>query len=68
MMKDFSDLRCRQAPAGSRDETVIDPAGWEANSLGPVEDWSCHLTSADQDELVAGVFCLPKDWAVHRRR
>jgi hypothetical protein len=34
---------------------VVDPAGWEADSLGPVDDWSYEITPKDQEELVRAV-------------
>jgi hypothetical protein len=60
MMKDFRTFDVAKREPAVAMKPVIDPAGWEANSLGPVEDWSCHLTSADQDELVAGVSAFRK--------
>jgi hypothetical protein len=36
-------------------QPIVDPAGWTADSLGPVADWSYRMTARDQDELIAAV-------------
>jgi len=33
-------------------QRVVDPAGWTAGDLGDIENWSCRLSPAEQDELV----------------
>lgn len=41
-------------------QPLIDPAGWEAGQLGPVQNWSYSLTPSDQDEVVAAVEAFRK--------
>ena len=54
-MSDFRTYHlARRVPAVAM-QPVIDPAGWEPGSLGPVEDWAYRITDRDQDELVAAV-------------
>src|SRR6266851_2045481 len=54
-MNDFrSFTRSRRVPANAM-EPVIDPAGWTAQSLGGVDDFSYVITDRDADELVAGI-------------
>ncbi len=54
-MTDFRTFPNAQRPPAVPMQPVIDPAGWAASSLGPVEDWSYSLTQRDQDEVVAAV-------------
>src|SRR3954467_3182491 len=54
-MTDFRTfLTAKRQPAVAM-QPVVDPAGWEAGSLGPVENWSYQMTRKDQDDLIAGV-------------
>jgi hypothetical protein len=41
-------------------QPVIDPAGWERESLGPVSDWAYRIDEQDQDELIAAVEAFRK--------
>jgi len=36
-------------------QPVVDAAGWTAESLGPVRDWSYRTSLHDQDELLAAI-------------
>jgi hypothetical protein len=36
-------------------QPVIDPAAWEPQSLGPVQDWAYRITDRDQEELLAAI-------------
>ena len=36
-------------------QPVIDPAAWEPQSLGPVQDWAYRITDQDQEELLAAI-------------
>ena len=54
-MSDFRTYHlARRVPAVAM-QPVIDPAGWEPSSLGPVEDWAYRISQRDQDELLAAV-------------
>ena len=54
-MTDFRTFpTAKRAPASAM-QPVVDPAGWEAASLGPVQNWSYALTQKDQDEVVDAV-------------
>jgi hypothetical protein len=54
-MGDFRTFqRTKRQPAKPM-EHVIDPAGWEASSLGPVDEWSYEITPSDREELVQAV-------------
>lgn len=54
-MADFRTFhRTRRVPAAPM-QPVIDPAGWEPCSLGPVGDWAYRITESDADELIAAV-------------
>ena len=54
-MNDFrSFTRSRRVPANAM-EPAIDPAGWTAQSLGGVDDFSYVITDLDADELVGGI-------------
>jgi hypothetical protein len=34
---------------------VVDPADWTAETLGPIAEWSYHISAQDSDELLAAV-------------
>ena len=54
-MADFRTFqRARREPAIPM-QPVIDPAGWEPQSLGPVPDWAYRFTAQDRQELIEGV-------------
>ena len=54
-MPDFRTYhRAKRMPAVAM-QPVVDPAGWLPDSLGPVEDWACRMSDADQEELIAAV-------------
>jgi hypothetical protein len=54
-MGDFRSFSSVSRVANAPMRPVVDPAGWTAETLGPVEDWAYHVTSADADEIVAAV-------------
>ncbi|MDB5538668.1 MAG: hypothetical protein JWQ89_395, partial [Devosia sp.] len=59
-MSDFRTFPTAERQPAVPMQPVIDPAGWDAASLGPVENWSYQITPTDQDELVAGVAAFRK--------
>jgi hypothetical protein len=60
-MTDYrSFLTAKRVPAVPM-KPVVDPAGWTAGALGPIENWSYRLTTDDQDELIATVDILRRD-------
>ena len=54
-MADFRTCHVRTRLPALPMQPVVDPAGWTAQSLGPLQDWSYRLTARDQDELLAAV-------------
>jgi len=59
-MSDFRTFhQTKRVPAVAM-RPVIDPAGWEPSSLGPVDDWAYRITDSDRDELIAGVAAFRK--------
>jgi len=54
-MADFRTFQVMKRQPAKPMEYVIDPAGWEASSLGPVDEWSYEITPSDQEELVRAV-------------
>jgi hypothetical protein len=54
-MSDFrTSARSQRVPAQAM-APVVEPAGWTAETLGSVEDFSYVIADGDADELVAGV-------------
>lgn len=59
-MADFRTYQFTKRQPAKPLEHVIDPAGWEARSLGPVDEWSYEITPSDQEELVRAVEAFRK--------
>jgi Taurine catabolism dioxygenase TauD, TfdA family len=54
-MADFRSFKRSKRAAAKPMAPVIDPAGWTAETLGSVDDFSYIITDRDIDELSAGV-------------
>jgi hypothetical protein len=59
-MSDFRTYHLTKRVPAVAMQPVIDPAGWAADSLGPVEDWAYRISDQDQDELLAAVDAFRK--------
>jgi len=54
-MADFRSFKHHKRLPAKAMEPVVDPAGWTAETLGAVEDFSYSMTEQDIDDLVAGI-------------
>jgi len=54
-MNDFRSFKQTKRVPAKAMEPVIDPAGWDAQTLGSVENFSYAISDRDADELVAGI-------------
>jgi len=54
-MGDFRSFQSSKRGAAKAMEPVVDPAGWTADELRNVADWSYRISERDADELAAGV-------------
>ena len=59
-MTDFRTYTTAQRAPAVAMQPVVDPAGWQAAGLGPVQNWSYSLTQRDQDDIVAAVAAFRK--------
>lgn len=59
-MADFLTYQTTKRQPAKPLEPVIDPAGWAARSLGPVDEWSYEITPSDQEQLVRAVAAFRK--------
>jgi len=57
-MADFRSFKHHKRLPAKAMEPVVDPAGWTAETLGAVEDFSYSMTEQDIDDLVAGIAAL----------
>jgi hypothetical protein len=60
-MGDFRTFdRRRRGPATAL-EPVVDPAGWDPESLGPVDGWSYTITESDIDETMDALAAIRRN-------
>jgi hypothetical protein len=60
-MGDFRSFRTAARKPAAPMQPVVDPAGWDAESLKDVSRWSYKITPADVDELEAAVATVRKN-------
>jgi hypothetical protein len=54
-MNDFRTFRSSRRGFATPMQPVVDPAGWTADELRNVADWSYRISERDADELAAGI-------------
>jgi hypothetical protein len=54
-MNNFRSFQTSKRRAAKPMEPVVDPAGWSADELRNVADWSYRISERDADELAAGI-------------
>ncbi len=59
-MSDFRTYHLAKRLPAAPMQPVIDPAGWEPGSLGPVQDWAYRISDQDQEELLAATDAFRK--------
>ncbi|MFM1814603.1 MAG: hypothetical protein RLZ98_1298, partial [Pseudomonadota bacterium] len=62
-MGDFRTFGTSRRVPAVMGQPAVDPAGWEAGDLGPVENWSYRLTPGDCNELRDGIAAFHKSGA-----
>jgi hypothetical protein len=55
VMNDFRTFQSSKRGFATPMEPVVDPAGWTADELRNVADWSYRISARDADELEAGI-------------
>jgi hypothetical protein len=55
VMNDFRSFQSSKRGVAKAMEPVVDPAGWTAEQLRNVAEWSYRISERDADELAAGI-------------
>src|ERR1700704_3266782 len=58
---DFRSFQSSKRGAARPMEPVVDPAGWTAEHLCNVADWSYRISERDADELAAGITAVRRN-------